>query len=277
MNNNLRRLCAGTIGLSLGWAGLTGAATLDSVYLFSSWSSPSNNTAAPFSFVGTSGYQLSLTGTLATGATLLSSDVTFGVDSALTYAAHTGTIDGGGGNAGYYSNEVATWDDAGIIAEGSTDAPKNIDYGDNAAVWFNALQPVGEGYYGLLIVEDAGLDPFLLSISSSTASVGQEIFRGFDSSVLSILYGSGWFTSRDTSNASNQDQAFLFLFKDFIGDAYVRIQETVNLNCCSERLEIDFVGAAYASTPAEVPIPGALPLFLSGLAGVGLLARRRKR
>jgi hypothetical protein len=30
-------------------------------------------------------------------------------------------------------------------------------------------------------------------------------------------------------------------------------------------------------SPAVVPIPAAAPLFLSGLAGIGFLARRRKQ
>ncbi len=73
----------------------TQAATLESVYLISSQSDPTNVSSPPFEVVGTTVYELSLTGTLATGYSLLGGELRFDVDQALTYKSHNGTINSG--------------------------------------------------------------------------------------------------------------------------------------------------------------------------------------
>ena len=197
----------------------------------------------------------------------------FNVDSALTYAAHTGLINLGEGvinQQARVNSEVGIWDDVGIINEGSTDAPLNTDYtrmnGNGAEVVFN---PVPNGFVDLIIAEDAALDPFQLSLCSNAACGTRTIvFDGFDAATANALLALSEFAAGDSSTASEMDQAFVFRFDQTITD-YVAVKEFGNFG--GQKLEVDFIG-----TGAVVPIPGAVWLFGTALVGFAAFARKKK-
>ena len=262
-----RRMCrtavaAGLLAMMAG--GAANAATLQAAYLFYDWSSPANVSTAPFTFNGgTTGYQLTLNASgVATAATPLVQPVTEVVYEALTYSNHVGTIDAGETQtAPYRNNEVGIWDDAGIFNSGPPDAALNMDFGSEARVWFN----IPDGYTGLIIAEDAGLDPFRLALTdTNTSTGGTVVFNGFSTALANALIGLPQFSGEDTSNPGDMDQVFLFLFDGPL-TGFARIDEIGNYG--GERLEVDYIGV--------VPLPPAVWLFGSALVGLATLARRR--
>jgi hypothetical protein len=252
------------------------ALAVSQAYLFSDWSSPSVATGAPFSFTPTAGYQLMLnTSRVASSATLLSGLPSLEVTNRLYYQSHSGTIDPGEVSssqlANRVNNEIAALDDAGLVNE-SVDAHLNIDFTNDSSVMLRTA--LGVTTPGLVIFEDAGLDPFSLRYCRNLSCTDYDLlFNGFTSSTRSTLLSSGGFGSDDY--APGIDQAFWFVFDQPVTGGYFRFAETTNLDSYSEMLEIDFVGVT--SVPTRVPEPSTLLLLGSSLLGLPLLRRIRVR
>jgi hypothetical protein len=241
-------------------------------YILDTFSSPANVSSPPFAFTSNDGYKLTLNGSgTATGATGLSGNITAPINKALTYNSNTGTIDQGESFvnfAAYVNSEIGKLDDVGFVADGSSDAPLNIDYGNDASVLFNI--PTG-GLTKLLIAEDAGLDPYRLEHCMGINSGCTTLFDGWTTSgsgnVQSILTSHGFGLN---DNGTDIDQAFLFVF-DAPVTGYFRLSETSNPDSDSSRLELDFIGGVTAT-----PEPGVFGLLGIGMTGLFYVARRRK-
>lgn len=251
------------------------ALAVSQAYVFSDWSSPSSPTGAPFTFSATLGYQLTLTGAVATSAMAVSGLPSIEITDRLYYQTHSGSVDAGevlsSQLASRVNSEIQRLDDAGFVNE-STDAHLNIDFSNDSSVTLRTASNVSTP--GLVIFEDAGLDPFSLrycyNVSCSTYDL---LFDGFTSSTASTLLGSGAFGSDDY--APGIDQAFWFIFDQTVTGGYFKIAETTNLNRYSEKLEVDFLGVT--SAPNRVSEPSTLLLLGSGLLGLPLLRRIRRR
>ncbi len=244
---------------------LEARASLVGAYLFSGQTSPINASAPAFTVDATGVRQLTLNSGVATGFSVVP-NFSFRVDRALTYRSHDRIIDSGepgAGSAARVNKEVGTWDDVGIIVEGSTDAAKNVDFGNNASVRF---KPIPGGFLDLIIAEDAGLDPFKLSICDGSDCT--TVFNGFDIPTRKSLLALSDFAGNDSSKASEMDQGFLFRFNAPVTGS-VKIKETKNFG--GEMLEVDFVGVG-----TVVPIPAAAWLFGSALLGVAGIGYRRR-
>lgn len=239
-------------------------------YLFSDWSSPANNTAAPFTFTGTHGVQLTLNSVgLAIGQTSLTSPVTVGIEFAFQYRSHSGTLNAGEGvvdMASRVNSELGRWDDAGIFLEGPTDAPLNVDFGKGAQLYLKKFDcPLTH----ILIAEDAGLDPFKLwwDADGDFSSGAVPLFSGFNTSTKNAILARPDFGSDDSGHAV--DQAFLFVFGNGgLPPGYLMIMESGNFG--GTKLEIDFAGGRCIPEPTTSLTVGL------GLMGLGMLIRRRR-
>ncbi|MGZ3411855.1 MAG: hypothetical protein ACXWKC_01130 [Xanthobacteraceae bacterium] len=81
----------------------------------------------------------------------------------------------------------------------------------------------------------------------------------------------------DGTNEVRLDRQTIILPTAFLTDTLTQIVLT-NLDVGFQGAGIPFVAAIDVSTEvAQTPLPGALPLFASGLAGLGLFGLRRKR
>ena len=250
------------------------ALAVTQAYIFSDWSSPTTVSTAPFTFTPTAGYQLTLNSSgVATSATSVGSLSSVAVLDRLYYQTHSGTVDAGEVSSSQIANrvnsEIRTLDDAGLVNE-SIDAALNIDFSNDSSVTLRTA--TGVAVPGLVLFEDAGLDPFSLrycyNVSCSSSTL---LFNGFTSSTLSTLLGSGAFGTDDY--APGIDQAFWFVFDGPVTGGYFKIAETTNLGY-SEKLEVDFIGVT--GGPTRVPEPSTLLLLGSGLLGLPLLRRIRR-
>jgi hypothetical protein len=238
-------------------------------FLLSEWSAPSNEVVPPFTFVGTSGVQLTLDGSgLATGQSNLIAPVSVSIDVALKYWKHTGTINHGEGvvdMAGRVNSEIGRWDDAGVVQDGTTDAPLNVDFGDNAKLFLQKLDcPIPY----LLIAEDAGLDPFKLwwDADGDFSSGAVLLFAGFNTATKNAILARPDFGSDD--KGLDVDQVFLFLFADPLPPGYLKIQETSSYG--GSLLEIDFIGSRCIPEPTTAVTVGM------GIGWMVVLGRRRR-
>lgn len=254
------------------------ALSISQAYLFSDWSSPSTVTGAPFLLNGTSGFQLSLNGSgVATLAIAVSGPLPIQVANRLYYRSHMGTIDPHevptSALASRVNSEIALLDDAGLVNE-SLDAALNIDFTRNSTVTLGT-STADVVVPGLVIFEDAGLDPFSLRYCHNSAcTVSDLLFNGFNSLTTSTILGSSGFGTDDYTPGI--DQAFWFLFDQPATGGYFRIGDTQNFGGYrSERLEVDFVGVTTVAVP--VPEPSTVLLIGSGLMGLPLLRRARSR
>lgn len=279
MGNRVQRTIvavAGAIALvaSLGSTSPAWALAVTQAYILSGWSSPTTATGAPFTLNGTSGFSLGLNGSgVATSATALSGSLPIEITDRLYYQSHYGSIDPGEVSSSQLANrvnsEISRLDDAGLVNE-SVDAPLNIDFTNNSTVSLRTAQ--GVSVPGLVVFEDAGLDPFSLRYCYN--SVCTTLFNGFTSSTRNTLLASGAFGTDDY--APGIDQAFWFIFDQTVTGGYFKIGETDNYGGYrSEMLEVDFVGVT--RTPSRVPEPSTLLLLGSGLVGLPLLRKLRSK
>ena len=264
---------AGVVLASVSLAPAAWALSISEAYIFSDWSAPTNVSAAPFTLNATSGYQLTLDSSgVATSATALSSTTAVQITDRFYYQGNSGTIDANesfsGTLADRVNSELRVLDDVGLVNE-SVDAALNIDFTSGANVWLRASS-TAVSVPGLVIFEDAGLDPFSLRYcSSGTCTM---LFNGFKASTLSTLTADpNQFGTDDY--APGIDQAFLFLFDEQVTGGFFKFGDTSNLN--GERLEIDYVGIPQGT--ARVSEPSTLLLIGSGLVGLTLLRRFRRK
>ncbi|MEW6684300.1 MAG: PEP-CTERM sorting domain-containing protein [Nitrospirota bacterium] len=269
-------LVLGGVQASPAWA-----LAVSEAYIFSDWLSPphppTSQNFSPFTLSPTAGYELGLNSfSVATSATALSGMPSLQVTDQLYYQSHSGYIDryesGTSTQAGLrdrVNREIAVVDDGGFVNEGS-DAAMNVDFSDGSWVALRTAENVAVS--GLILFEDAGLDPFSLRYCYN--GVCSLLFNGFSSSTAGTLTGAGGGFGTD-DYAPGIDQAFWFVFDQSVTGGYFKIAETTNLNRYSEKLEVDFVGVTGA--PARVSEPSTLLLLGSGLLGLPLLRRIRRR
>lgn len=277
----LAAILAAVFTLSAASASPVWALSISQAYLLSDWSSPTSATPAPFTVNGTAGFQLSLNSSgVATSATALGGPLTIQTTDRLYYQSHTGTIDANEVSssqlASRVNSEIAKLDDAGFVNE-STDAALNIDFRNDSTVTLRtSTQNVS--VTGLVIFEDAGLDPFslryCLNVSCTQSTL---LFNGFNSAAsATILDPSSGLETDDI--APEIDQAYWFIFDQAVTGGYFRIAETNNFGGTpSELLEVDFIGLTSTPPPAVVPEPGSLLLLGSGLMGLPFLRKRWNR
>lgn len=267
---------AATLVVSASSASPAWALAISQAYIFSDWSAPTNVSSAPFLLNATSGYQLTLNGLgVATSATALSGSTSVQITDRFYYQSHTGTINSGesfsGSMADRVNNEIRQVDDSGLIQEGTTDAALNVDFSSGATV---KLRTSATNVPGVVLFEDAGLDPFSLRYCYDlSCSISDLLFNGFNTSTRSTLLapGSG-FGSDDY--APGIDQAFWFIFDGPVTGGYFKIGDTSNY--AGTRLEVDYIGVTGAP-PARVPEPSTLLLLGSGLVGLPLLRKLRSK
>lgn len=267
------------ITLLFGAASPVWALSISQAYIISDWTSPTSATSAPFTVNGTAGFELTLNSSgVAISATALGGPLTIQATDRLYYQSHTGTIDenevSSSQLASRVNSEIAKLDDAGFVNE-SSDAALNIDFRDNSSVTLRtSTQTVP--VTGLVIFEDAGLDPFSLRYCYNTSCTQSDLlFNGFNSSASATILASSSGLETD-DYAPEIDQAYWFIFDQAVTGGYFRIAETTNFGGYqSELLEIDFIGLT--STPsAQVPEPSALLLLASGLMGLPFLRKFQK-
>jgi hypothetical protein len=281
--------------LSMRLAALTGAAALvmsavptssawalavTEAYIFSDWSAPTNVSAAPFVLNATYGFSLDLNGTgVASSATALSGSTAVQITDRLYYQAHSGTINPNEGVSQSVStmgtrvnNEIRRVDDSGLVEEGSTDAALNIDFTSNSSVTLRTAANVATP--GLVIFEDAGLDPFSLRYCyNASCSSSDLLFNGFSTSTRNTLLANPNRIGTD-DYAPGIDQAFWFIFDGPVNGGYFKLGDTTNLG--GTRMEVDFIGVTDVPT-RRVPEPSTLLLLGSGLVSLPLLRRLRAK
>lgn len=242
------------------------ALSISQAYLLGDWSSPTTTSVAPFPVTGASGFRLSLNSSgVATSATAVGG-LTAQITDRLYYQSNTGVIDPNevspSSLASRVNNELAKLDDVGVISP-EADAALNIDFTSGASVMLRTLTPT-VAVTGLVIFEDAGLDPFSLRYCYNTACTQSDLlFDGFNTSTTSTILASSAFGTDDV--APGIDQAFYFVFNQAATGGYFRISDTQNFGgLSSERLEVDYAGI----TTARVPTPGTLLLLAEGMIGL---------
>jgi hypothetical protein len=250
-------------------------AQVSQAYLFSTWTSPANKTLPPFTFTGTDGVRLFLNSSaIATGQVDIASPVSVNINFAFQYLSNGGTINKGEGFAqnspamqARVNSEVGRLDDVGLISEGSTDAPLNIDFTSGAKVVFKKFE-LALPY--ILIAEDAGLDPLKLECDAdgNFNSGAVTLFNGFNNSTLNAVLNRPDFGADDSG--SDIDQIYLFRFANGLQPGYLRITEIGECDLNSTRLEIDFAGATC------VPEPNTFIMVGIGIGLLSVMLHRRR-
>lgn len=256
------------------------ALSVSEAYLLGDWASPTATSVTPFSVTDASGFRLSLNNTgVATSATAVGG-LSVGITDRFYYQSNTGTIDPNevapSALASRVNSEIAKLDDVGVISP-ALDAALNIDFTSGATVTLRTATP-SVALTGLILFEDAGLDPFSLRYCYNAACTQSDLlFNGFSASALSTVLGSSAFGTDDV--APGIDQAFWFVFDQTVTGGYFRIGASQNIGAGTEPLEIDFVGGTTkpAPAPVSVPAPATFLLTAAGMLGFPLLRKRHLR
>ncbi|MFZ5862820.1 MAG: PEP-CTERM sorting domain-containing protein [Nitrospirota bacterium] len=266
-------LMMSTVPTSSAWA-----LSVTEAYVFSGWSAPTGTAAAPFTLNATSGYRLNLNSSgVAASATELVGSTAVDITDRMYYQSHTGTINAGESFSGSMANrvnyEIRRVDDAGVVNDGTPDAAMNVDFSRGSTVTLRTFS-TSVAVPGLILFEDAGLDPFSLRYCYNlTCSSYDLLFNGLTSSTLSTLTSDPTEFGTD-DYAPGIDQAFWFVFDGAATGGYFRIADTTNPG--GTRLEVDYVGVTSAP-PQRVPEPGTLLLLGSGLMGIPLFRKLRRK
>jgi hypothetical protein len=244
-------------------------------YLFSTWTSPANDTAPPFTFTGTDGVKLCLNGRgVAIGQEDIADPISANIDFAFHYLSHSGKIDRGEGvpqhspgMASHVDREIRRLDDVGLIPDGRPDALLNLDFGPCAKVVFKKFDCT---LSCILIAEDGGLDPLKLEwdADGNFCSGAVTLFNGFKPCTLNAILNRPDFGSDDCG--SDVDQIYLFTFPNGLQPGYLRITEIGGCTWGGTRLEVDFAGGSCIPEPNTVMMVGAA----IGLLGMTLRRRR---
>jgi len=277
-----------------------GSPLVADVFLFSEYSA-TGSAAAGVTLIGTAGVRLGMDTGLARATSLnpLGGPQTFSFDGRPTYAGRTEGINKAGQAVGLDHKEVLAPEDlpARIIAEiteiddlgvnarrdeGSgllSDAAFNVDFRHKDASLTLAV-PAGGGWNKLVLVEDAGLDSMRLErCSDASCSDATLLFDGFGGAdwregrtLKNTLLATPGFSGKDTEDAANQDQAWVFLLTEPL-QGFFRITRLGNWG--GSPLELDFVGLGRERRvgPTAIPQPGTSLLVVSGLLSLGAFVR----
>ncbi|WDT78097.1 MAG: PEP-CTERM sorting domain-containing protein [Candidatus Manganitrophus sp.] len=171
------------------------------------------------------------------------------------------------------NSEIAKLDDVGVISP-EADAALNIDFTSGASVTLRTAT-TSVPVTGLILFEDAGLDPFSLRYCYNVACTQSDIlFNGLNSSTTSTILASNAFGTDDV--APGIDQAYWFVFDQAVTGGYFKIGDTQNFGGnTTERLEVDYLGVTTAR--ASVPAPSTLLLLGAALMVLPLLRKRQSQ
>ncbi|TAK01538.1 MAG: PEP-CTERM sorting domain-containing protein [Candidatus Manganitrophaceae bacterium] len=263
------------VTLTIGAAMPVWALSISQAYLLGDWSSPTSTSTAPFAVNGASGFQLSLNSLgVATSATAVSG-LSIQVTDRFYYQSNTGTVDPNEVTssqlASRINSEIAKLDDVGVISP-EADAALNIDFTSGASVTLRTAT-TSVPVTGLILFEDAGLDPFSLRYCYNAACTQSDLlFNGFNSSTTSTLLASNTFGTDDV--APGIDQAYWFVFDQAVTGGYFKIGDTQNFGGnTTERLEVDYLGVTTAR--ASVPEPSTLLLLGAALMALPFLRKMK--
>jgi hypothetical protein len=211
---------------------------------------------------------------VATGQVDIASPVGMDINFAFKYLSNCGTIDACEGfaqnsaaMATRVNSEVGKIDDIGLVPDGKSDAPLNLDFGVGAKVVFKKFDlPLTN----ILIAEDAGLDPFKLEwdADGNFGCGAITLFNGFNSSTQNAILKRPDFGADDSG--CDIDQIYLFRFANALQPGYLRITEIGDCGLNGTRLEIDFAGATC------VPEPNTIVLVGAGIGLLGVMLHRRR-
>jgi hypothetical protein len=241
------------------------------VELYNTWSSPGNVSSPTFNFTGTSGFTATLNGSQQVSSiAAIAVPPTYTIDGVATYESSTGVDVGEGGTLSTRVNsEISVWDDVGVISE-AIDTDLNADFNGTSTPRLLLALPA-LGFTTLIVAEDAGIDPFrMFWCEDAACSSGEtQLLNGatVGGGIAIALNGFGL-----NDSGSDVDQAWVFNFQSpvtgFIGFNTL-------LNPGGEALELDFVGGTLG--PSQVPEPGTIVLFGTGLLGLATWSRRRRK
>lgn len=263
------------VTLMIGAAMPVWALSISQAYLLGDWSSPTSTSTAPFAVNGASGFQLSLNSLgVATSATAVSG-LSIQVTDRFYYQSNTGTVDPNEVTssqlASRVNSEIAKLDDVGVISP-EADAALNIDFTSGASVTVRTAT-TSVPVTGLILFEDAGLDPFSLRYCYNAACTQSDLlFNGFNSSTTSTILASNTFGTDDV--APGIDQAYWFVFDQAVTGGYFMIGDTQNFGGnTTERLEVDYLGVTTAR--ASVPEPSTFLLLGAALMALPFLRKMK--